>query len=281
MSKYTTELRYICESLANLPDPNQGMSVNAVVRVAAPLIFNFPFPMFDQDNEGNSAYKTILTEKILRHYYTREICEETYGLWKLRLNDKMNIIMPYYNQLYKSALLEFNPFYDGDITREHSGSNIGNSSSTTGVENEREDTSEQNKDISTARNTKNNREQSESNSSTSKYSDTPQGAITDLAGDGYLTNANIVNGSDSITDNAEMFDAADTTEKNNYTSLGSSTQNTEQKSEVSNMDEYIEKVKGKQGSSSYSEMLIKFRQTFLNVDKMILDELENLFFGLW
>lgn len=30
---------------------------------------------------------------------------------------KLNTIMPYYNQLYKSALLEFNPLYDADYWR--------------------------------------------------------------------------------------------------------------------------------------------------------------------
>ena len=47
------------------------------------------------------------------------------------------------------------------------------------------------------------------------------------------------------------------------------------------MREYTEHVTGKKGSVNYSKMLMDFRQTFLNIDNMILEELEPLFFGLW
>ena len=108
MSKYTTELRYICESLAGY-DESQGFDeVDEILRKSAPLVFSFNYPIFDQ------AYRLPLEMKILRHFYTREISEETYGLWKLRLQAKMNEIMPYYNQLYRTETLEFNPLYDVD-----------------------------------------------------------------------------------------------------------------------------------------------------------------------
>lgn len=41
---------------------------------------------------------------------------ETAELFKRYLNTTMCEIMPYYNQLYKSELLEFNPFYNVDKT---------------------------------------------------------------------------------------------------------------------------------------------------------------------
>lgn len=43
------------------------------------------------------------------HYWMREIGAETAGLFKLYLNRTMAEIMPYYNQLYKSAQLDFDP----------------------------------------------------------------------------------------------------------------------------------------------------------------------------
>ena len=100
MSKYTTELRFICETLANLNesvgydggDVTKIDSVKEVIEASRQSIFNFDYPIFDQN------YKVTLETKILRHFYTREIGEETYGLWKLRLEDKLNLIMPYYNQ---------------------------------------------------------------------------------------------------------------------------------------------------------------------------------------
>lgn len=119
MSKYTTELRFICETEAGYSE-NQGYkNVKNVLAQAAPKVFDFDFPIFDEQ------YRLPLEIKILRHYYTREICEETYGLWKLRLEDRLNNIMPYYNQLYKSELISFNPMYDVDVTRQHKRGNEG------------------------------------------------------------------------------------------------------------------------------------------------------------
>lgn len=119
MSKYTTEVRFLCESLTGHDESVGYNSVNDILEDAAPIIFGFNYPIFDE------AYRLPLEIKILRHYYTREISEETYGLWKMRLEDRMNVIMPYYNQLYRSTLLEFNPLYDVDLQTTHEGSKNG------------------------------------------------------------------------------------------------------------------------------------------------------------
>ena len=119
MSKYTTEVRFLCESLTGHTESKGLSDVDNILTEASPIIFSFQFPIFDE------AYRLPLERKILRHYYTREISEETYGLWKLRLQDRMGTIMPYYNKLYESALLSFNPFYDVDLTTNHAGNQSG------------------------------------------------------------------------------------------------------------------------------------------------------------
>lgn len=111
MSHYTTEVRFICEEAAGLDESKGYNNVNDILNASAPRIFDFNFPIFDEN------YRLVLEKKILKHYYTREICAETVGLWKLWLDARMNEIMPYYNKLYESELLEFNPFYDADYTR--------------------------------------------------------------------------------------------------------------------------------------------------------------------
>lgn len=113
MSDYTTEVRYICETLAGYDESKGYNDVNSILTTSAPQIFNFDFPIFDE------AYRLPLEMKILRHYYTREISEETVGLWKLRLQTRLNEIMPYYNKLYETETLEFNPLYDVDYKREY------------------------------------------------------------------------------------------------------------------------------------------------------------------
>lgn len=112
MAKYTTELRSICESYAGLKQEVGYNAVASVIEQARPKIFDFNYPIFDPN------YKSVLETKIIQHYYTREISVETVGLWKMRLWSKMCDIMPYYNQLYESAALQYNPLYDVEYTKE-------------------------------------------------------------------------------------------------------------------------------------------------------------------
>lgn len=132
MSKYTTELRFICEHLAGLDQSEGYNSVNKVIDNSWNKIFDFDFPIFSED------YRKPLCEKILRHFYTQEICEETYGLWKLRLERRITEVMPYYNQLYQSALLKIEPLInmknwvdtDEDTTRKEDGKTTSNTTDT-------------------------------------------------------------------------------------------------------------------------------------------------------
>ena len=93
MSKYTTEVRFICEQAADYDASQNYAKVSEIIDKAIPKVFDFDFPIFDE------TYRNVLCTKILKHYYTREICEETVGLWKLRLDTRLNEIMPFYNKL--------------------------------------------------------------------------------------------------------------------------------------------------------------------------------------
>lgn len=53
------------------------------------------YPIFDEN------YRNILNNKILYHYYENEIGFETAPLFRFYLNQKLNEILPYYNELYK------------------------------------------------------------------------------------------------------------------------------------------------------------------------------------
>lgn len=71
-------------------------------------ILNSPyFEVFDFDYEFYSK-STILKEnfekKFLQNYYFNEINSETVHRWKWMLKNKLDIIMPYYKQLYETEL---------------------------------------------------------------------------------------------------------------------------------------------------------------------------------
>lgn len=253
MSKYTTEVRFICENSAGLSKSESADNVDSILDKCWNKIFNFDFPIFDEN------YRQVLCRKILKHYYTREIAHETVGRWKLALNAKLNEIMPYYNQLYKSELLEFNPFYDVDLTRSREGSGTSNRTS-----NNRETNSGTSKNVSSGSGTSN-------TNTLNRFSDTPQNSMDTqgIADSVPLTTVTKVN-----EDNTTTNTSTDTLTRDD-SKTGNGTEN------INSTDKYIETVKGKQGTENYSSLLKKFRETFLNIDMMIIEDCSDCFFTLW
>ena len=242
MSKYTTEIRFICESKAGLSDSVGFNQIDDVISNSWNKIFD-NFPIFDE------SYRSVLCSKILKHYYTREISAETVGLWQLWLNTRMGEIMPYYNKLYESALLEFDPFKDTNYSRNHGGTFTGDT-----VRNGRSQIDVDNSVTSNG-----------TSNSKNLFSDTPQGAITNIENESYLTNATLIKDTDTNTTNTDG---------------NSTTQNTETTG-ITNTDNWIETIVGKQSTVSYSKLLQEFRDTFLNIDVMIINDLSDLFMNLW
>lgn len=91
------------------------------------------------------------------------------------------------------------------------------------------------------------------NSNTHKYLDSPHGSIENL--DSYLTEATTDNGNTSST------------------SVGSGEGKTDRTLTYTK--------KGNQGVNTYAHDMVEYRQTFLNIDKMIIDDLNNLFLGVY
>lgn len=236
MSKYTTQLRFICETTAKLTESSGFNNIEDILDKSWNKIFS-DFPIFDEQ------YRAELCKKILRHYYTREICCETVGRWKLFLCDKMKNIMPYYNQLYQSELLKIKPLVSVDRSVAHEGS--------------KSETKTTNRN---GTNSSNSRTDGSTNT-WSYYSDTPQGGVAGLDTNDYLTNATHNIGTDGTS-----------------TTLNGKTSDTETGT-GNGSDSYIDKVLGCEGNQS--EMLLKFRETFLNIDMMIINELKDLFFTIY
>lgn len=283
MSKYTTEVRFICETLAEF-DTSQGYGkVSDVLNASWDKVFDFDFPIFDEE------YRSVLCKKILKHYYTREIGLETVGLWKLKLDTKMNEIMPIFNKRYESTLFEFNPLYDVDYTRTTNGGESGeNESERSGSRTE----SGNETDKLTGTDTKATtgtvgvvRSNTGSGSSEDKFSDTPQGSLTNVKNGTYLTNARIVD-----TSNTES--GQDTTTYNTTDTITHNTQNQKTKSgqmsdsgtesgSFSTTKEYVERVVGKMGNKTYASVINEFRDAIINVDMEIIEALSDLFMKVW
>ena len=295
MSKYTTTVRTICESSLNMSDPAGYDKVNEILNQSAPLVFNFPFPIWDEN------YRLTLETKILKHYYMREIGAETVGLWKLWLDERLNLIMPYYNKLYETTILEFNPLYDVDLLTDHAGTGkkVGanaNQEMRTNNKAGRKDGANTKSELGDEIRSGNLNVVGESHNvhsgdSVSRYSDTPQGSITDLAKDKYLTNATIDDDrskddntnkrnethaddkANKRVDAGRYFEKEDAKEDEVNNRLGRET--------IDTTDKYIQHVVGSNGNRTYAAKILELRQTLINIDAMIIDELKDLFMGIW
>ena len=94
-------------------------------------------------------------------------------------------------------------------------------------------------------------------SSLDAYSDTPQGGLGDLEDLEYLTNARKVTGENESGEE----------------------RNSERSGE--NSEEYQERVHGKQGSASFTSLMVEARNAIINIDQMIVEECSDLFMNIF
>lgn len=235
MSKYTLEVRFICEQKAGLTSSVGCDKIDSVISKSWDKIFTSKVKFFSE------SYRKTLCSKILKHYYLQEIGFETVGQWMYHLNTRLEEIMPYYNQLYKSEQLKFDPLNNISVTRSHLMEFDGL------VKTEDSGTRDSSTDSSYK--------------DTNRMSDTPQGSLSGVESMRYLTQATITDGT------------SDQTTNENTESQG--------KTITDNEENFKETVEGKHGGDSYSDLLMKYRDTFLNIDLQVIDEFKDLFMGLW
>lgn len=288
MSKYTTEVRYICEHYAGLEESGDYSSIDEIISKSRSKIFDFNYPLFD------SEYRSTLETKILMHYYTREIGFETVALWKHFLKMRLNEIMPYYNKLYQSELLmPENPFDDTDYTREGERHDTGTGTEETVGQNTMGGTVTDEGET----HSEDGGEDSRSGANEPKrdtwtlYSDTPQGGVAGISAaepsvgsNAYLTNAThvIENGVGSSTqETTEYGRTIDGTSDNTrtYDTVGDNTSKTDRESK--NDGDYFEKIKGKMGKQSYASLIKELRTSFLNIDVLVIRDLGDLFMNVY
>ena len=248
MSKYTTQLRWIVEQIGQGLDVPEGQEyANAVYK----YIGLSKYPIFDE------SYRTHLNDKIIDHYFFREIGQETAAQFAQMMKRTMQEIMPKYNRLYDAIETDLNhPLsdftrhrnIDEDFTSEIDGTT---SSRTDGTTSSRTD------GTSSASSTDHNR---------NVFQDTPMSL---LSNDGspsvedldYATNVTY-NDSNGTTNGT-------TASINNGTSSSDRTDN-----KVREEDEY-----GRNKSLAF--LIDEYAEKFVDIDVLIINDLEDLFFKLW
>lgn len=273
MSKYTVELRWLVEQyIADAGHPvvpfDETYWSDTYTRLGLSS-----YPIFD------SMYRQKLNDKIIRHFYVREIGFETAGLFRHYMNMKMQEIMPYYNQLYLSEQLEFDPLSTRNM-RYHEEWNRDNTDDWS-IENN-EDWNKANTGTQGNRWTSSNDTASDStNSDREVFQDTPMSLLDNPAPNPvqklqYATTATYQDG--ETRSNQQTTGSGDNTRTDNLREVGDrdNTERGDRDKNEKGLRDRTEKGYDMPGS----DMLQKYRDTFLNIDMMIINELETLFMGI-
>lgn len=109
MARFTMYVKDVCDMLNYRNQGKVYHDYQENIKNAIPYIFK-EFPLFDE------SHREELCTKILKHYYMREIGMETYEAWLLKLDERMNLIMPRYNEEYKTLALDYDILQDINVT---------------------------------------------------------------------------------------------------------------------------------------------------------------------
>jgi hypothetical protein len=85
---------------------------------------------------------------------------------------------------------------------------------------------------------------------------------------------------------SKLNDTTDTkndtvTTDNNNTTTNTGTNNTTNDNTSTTNDNYTKTNKGNSGSKSFTELILEYRESLINIDSMIIDELKDLFMSIY
>lgn len=118
----------LCDLLNSLVNYNreEPLKISEIPENATSIVFNFSYPLSVKVNK--QEFETM----ILKKFYTRRIGYETYTLWKMQLEVKLNEIMPRYNKLF-DAMSNWDLFKDGENYTRTINNETGTTNNTTNV----------------------------------------------------------------------------------------------------------------------------------------------------
>lgn len=266
-------------------------------------LFTFKYDFYCDDLEVKKKFE----EKFINHYWLHEIGCETPARWNQMLKSRLNLIMPYYRQLYQTELASQNINFllnkdlretfirEIDTENQLSGTNTTNQNSSgtnsfsqTGSTNSTSSMSQSATSSST-----NSTEQNGTTTNTHKESAINDGVAMATLSDGYLT------GTSSDTGTSTNDSTSSSTSENESTTSSSSTDDNETSGTSNSSDsvettgtssqtgneKMVEKTdllsQGNIGVTSSAELLQKWREVLINIDEMIINDCRDLFMQVY
>ena len=214
------------------------------------------YPLYETDPDRVEQYGTAykiptraeLNEKILNYYRFREIGQETFGRWLFELKTALVEIMPKYNQLFYSADQDYNPIYNVDYIKTIDRNRKDN---TIGTQNNKTNTTSNGTDTGTSE-----------EASKAVNSKTPQNQLS-------ISNVNIdtVNYADDASWGKTNGSISNTSSNTEVTDSNGSN------SVIGKEDEKtIESTKGNFGVVSAQDLVVKYRETIINIEQQIIND---------
>lgn len=197
---------------------------------------------FEYPSYYKDVHKKEFEKKVIDHYFFRQIGQETVGRFLHMFRSKVREIMPYYIDMYKSVEIMHGLENPFD-----------NVDVLETFEQETTGCSSGESSATTSGNA------SSSDSSERRFSNTPQGSIDNL--DHYLTEAE--------------RNSSEGSSESSATSGGTSS------SESAGTVKHTLHRKGNQGVNTFAHDIIEFRKSIINVDMMVINELNDLFLGIY
>lgn len=243
---------------------------------------------FDYPSYYKGEAKAAFEKKVLDHFWLRQIGAETPGRFLHYFRRTMREIMPLYIQRYESVDLmkdpEIRPLDNYNMIEEFESSEDNtrdSESSGTHANTTKSNSTDTLKENTTGT-------AASSGKDTEVHSDTPQSSLN-ISIPAYPLNEGKAETIDHASDVTQKFNGDHSSTSQDSTKNGTSTANAEVSGESS--DTVKETNKGNQshkltrrgniGVTTYAQLLEGYRQTFINIDMEIIEELETCFLGVF
>ena len=231
MANFTTEIR----EMVNHP------LINGV--------FTFDYEFYSDNIQDKETFEKLF----ISHFYFREIGFETPERFKMKLQSKLNLIMPYYRQL---ALTEWDKVRS--IEQMMTSKNLTEST-------EHIQSIQGNSETQSNQSSSSNASQNATSTNESKASNLADGVSQSSLDDGYLT----ASGKTEQTDNTQ----SEATGNTNQSILGNNEQQLTEKTTFTS--------KGDIGIQTPAYAITEWRKIIINLNQMIINECEDLFMKIY
>lgn len=265
MSSYTMDLKTYIEMFSQYQN---NVSTRDKIEMGRTKLFDFDYPIFDEN------YRKVFETHFIRNFYTREIGFETEGLFKFQLETWLVINMPYFNKLFESELLSFDPLSNTKVDVSHNKTN-GKTQNDTKNSTQNGTTDGTNATNNTENGTGTLTDDNFNRTIDSNNPDTRL-ALTATDGQGVIEYASAItehneNNSKSSTNQTSSSSNASTNVSSNVTQDDTLT------SSINETEDYLQHRAGKIGVQSFSKMVNEYRDSFIRIERKIFDEMNELF----